>query len=109
MTAKFTFEGLFSPIFTPYLPNGIANHDAVLGGITSGGSLGENFARSDEEAHLRMRFAKERITGGLLSVRMLQQSGKSAQYIKHRLIMVGIALCGTLFPVLNKPKLRLGA
>ena len=120
MTPIFTFEGLYSPTITPYMPSGISKHavqadlmehqfDAGLHGTISSGSVGGNYARDHENRHSRARFTKERVAGSPPLVRMLQQGGKAAQHINHRLTKAGRALCGMVPSTLEKPKLGLGA
>ncbi len=76
MTPIFRFEGIYTPIITPLLPDGSFNHAALadqvenlieagVHGIISGGSTGENYAQTVEERLALARFTHERIRGRL--------------------------------------------
>jgi 4-hydroxy-tetrahydrodipicolinate synthase len=71
-TAK--FEGLYTPIITPYRDDLLIDWDALTAviesliaagthGIISGGSTGEYYAQSLDERLAIAKFAKERIAG----------------------------------------------
>lgn len=74
MTPIFTFEGIYTPIITPLMPNGSFNLDVLadqvahlidagVHGIISGGSTGENYAQTVEERLSLAGFTKEQING----------------------------------------------
>ena len=74
MTHRFIFEGIYTPIITPLLPDGSFNFDALadqidhlveagVHGIISGGSTGEYYAQTVEERLDLARFTRERIAG----------------------------------------------
>ncbi|WP_282610041.1 dihydrodipicolinate synthase family protein [Pelagibius sp. Alg239-R121] len=71
------FEGIYTPIMTPFHDDGTINWDAYaeviewqiesgVDGIIVGGSTGEFYALSKEERLEQFRFAKERIAGRAL-------------------------------------------
>lgn len=74
MTPIFKFEGIYTPIVTPLLPDGSYNKDALadqvehlvstgVHGIISGGSTGENYAQTVEDRLMLAKFTRERIKG----------------------------------------------
>ncbi|KEJ89250.1 dihydrodipicolinate synthase family protein [Sulfitobacter donghicola] len=76
MTPIFKFEGIYTPLVTPLLPDGSFNFDALadqiehlieagVHGVISGGSTGENYAQSVSERIELARFTKERLKGRL--------------------------------------------
>jgi 4-hydroxy-tetrahydrodipicolinate synthase len=69
-----TFEGIYTPIITPYDGDGAIDKDALadmvdhlveagVNGIISGGSTGENYTQTVEERLELARFTHERIKG----------------------------------------------
>lgn len=76
MSPIFKFEGIYTPLVTPYHADGSINWDAladVIGflvdkgvhGMISGGSTGENYAQTVAERVDIARFSSERIKGRL--------------------------------------------
>ena len=76
MKPVFTFEGIYTPVVTPYLPDLSPDWDALsavienlidkgVHGLIMGGSTGENYAQTVEERIELARFAKDRIAGRL--------------------------------------------
>ncbi|KIN77947.1 dihydrodipicolinate synthase family protein [Sulfitobacter mediterraneus] len=76
MTPIFQFEGIYTPIVTPLLPDGSFNRDGLadqvehligagVHGIISGGSTGENYAQTVEQRLDLAQFTKDRIKGRL--------------------------------------------
>jgi 4-hydroxy-tetrahydrodipicolinate synthase len=74
MTPIFKFEGIYTPLVTPYSPNGEVDWDALadvidwlidrgVHGMISGGSTGENYAQTVAERVEIACFSKERIKG----------------------------------------------
>ncbi|MGX9351131.1 dihydrodipicolinate synthase family protein [Shimia sp. W99] len=74
MTPIFRFDGIYTPVVTPYLPNGNVNWDALaeviaflldhgVHGVISGGSTGENYAQTVAERVEIARFTKAQIKG----------------------------------------------
>ena len=74
MTPIFKFEGIYTPIVTPLLPDGSYNKDALadqvehlisagVNGIISGGSTGENYAQSVDDRLMLAKFTQECIKG----------------------------------------------
>ena len=74
MTPIFRFDGIYTPLVTPYLSNGGVNRDTLadliehlidvgVHGLISGGSTGENYAQTIEERIELARFTQERIAG----------------------------------------------
>ena len=74
MTPIFRFDGIYTPVITPYHPDVSVNHDALsdviehliaagVHGIISGGSTGENYAQTVQERVDLARFTHERIKG----------------------------------------------
>lgn len=74
MNPIFKFEGIYTPIITPYLDDGQINWDALgdmieyligagVHGIISGGSTGENYTQSIPERLELARFTIEKING----------------------------------------------
>jgi 4-hydroxy-tetrahydrodipicolinate synthase len=74
MTPIFRFEGIYTPVVTPYHANFEVNWDAFgdvienliakgVHGLIMGGSTGENYAQTVAERVDLARFAKERIKG----------------------------------------------
>lgn len=75
-TPIFQFNGIYTPLVTPYLADGSVNWDALsdviemliaagVHGMISGGSTGENYAQTVPERVEIARFSKERIAGRL--------------------------------------------
>lgn len=76
MTPIFKFEGIYTPLVTPLLPDGSFNLDALdaqiehlvaagVHGVISGGSTGENYAQSVPERVQLAQYTKERLRGRL--------------------------------------------
>ncbi len=76
MTPIFRFEGIYTPVVTPYHPDGQVNWDALaevieflvaegVHGLISGGSTGENYAQTMPERIEIARFTAERLKGRL--------------------------------------------
>ena len=76
MTPIFKFEGIYTPLVTPLLPDGSFNMDALdaqiehlvaagVHGVISGGSTGENYAQSVAERVELAQFTKEQLKGRL--------------------------------------------
>ncbi|WP_420395895.1 dihydrodipicolinate synthase family protein [Nioella sp.] len=76
MTPIFRFEGIYTPVVTPFLDDYSVNWDALadvidsliedgVHGLISGGSTGENYAQTVEERLEVARFTKDRIKGRL--------------------------------------------
>ena len=76
MKPVFEFEGIYTPIVTPYDAEGAVDHDALaevvdylvaagVHGIISGGSTGENYTQTVEERLSLARFTKERLNSRL--------------------------------------------
>ena len=74
MTAIFQFNGIYTPIITPYHDDGTVHWDALadavdyllaagVHGIISGGSTGENYTQTVAERIALAEFVKSRITG----------------------------------------------
>ncbi|SFN35695.1 4-hydroxy-tetrahydrodipicolinate synthase [Roseovarius lutimaris] len=74
MTPIFRFEGIYTPIITPYFEDGRPNLEALtetiefliasgVNGIITGGSTGENYAQTLAERVDLARFSYERIKG----------------------------------------------
>ncbi|SFL42683.1 dihydrodipicolinate synthase family protein [Shimia aestuarii] len=74
MTPIFRFDGIYTPVVTPYLPDGNVNWDALaeviaflldhgVHGMISGGSTGENYAQTVSERVEIARFTKAQIKG----------------------------------------------
>jgi len=72
MTPIFKFEGIYTPLVTPYFEDGSVNWDALadvidfliekgVHGMISGGSTGENYAQTVAERIEIARFSRERI------------------------------------------------
>ena len=70
----FRFEGIYTPVVTPYHTDGSANFDALgeviefligagVHGLISGGSTGENYAQTVEERIALAEFTKDRAAG----------------------------------------------
>lgn len=76
MNPIFRFEGIYTPVVTPYHSDGAVNWDALndvidyliengVHGLISGGSTGENYAQTVEERLELARFTHERLKGRL--------------------------------------------
>ena len=76
MTPIMKFEGIYTPIITPYDVNGAVLFDALaeivdhlvaagVHGVISGGSTGENYSQTVEERLELARFTHERLKGRL--------------------------------------------
>ena len=76
MIPIFKFEGIYTPLVTPLLPDGSFNMEALdaqieylvaagVHGLISGGSTGENYAQSVAERVQLAQFTKERLKGRL--------------------------------------------
>jgi 4-hydroxy-tetrahydrodipicolinate synthase len=76
MTPIFKFEGIYTPLVTPLLPDGSFNMDALadqiehliaagVHGLISGGSTGENYAQTVDERLVLAEFTKDRLKGRL--------------------------------------------
>jgi len=76
MTPIFKFEGIYTPVVTPYFPDGSPNWDALaevieflishgVHGLITGGSTGENYAQSVAERIEVAQFTKEQNKGRL--------------------------------------------
>lgn len=74
MTPIFTFEGIYTPVVTPYRDDGAVNWDALgevidflvdsgVHGLISGGSTGENYTQTVAERVDLARFTRERLDG----------------------------------------------
>ncbi len=74
MTPIFQFEGIYTPVVTPFAADGAVNFDALadvieylieagVHGVISGGSTGENYAQPVAERLEVARFTKDRIGG----------------------------------------------
>lgn len=74
MTPIFTFEGIYTPVVTPYHEDGSPNWDALadvidllvdkgVHGLISGGSTGENYAQTVDERLELARFTHEHLKG----------------------------------------------
>ena len=73
MTPIFRFEGIYTPVVTPYLADGTVNWDALsdvidylidagVHGLISGGSTGENYAQTVPERIEIAKFTYDKIT-----------------------------------------------
>ena len=73
MTPIFRFEGIYTPVVTPYLADGTVNWDALsdvidylidagVHGLISGGSTGENYAQTVAERIEIAQFTNDKIT-----------------------------------------------
>ncbi len=76
MTPIFNFDGIYTPVVTPYHGDGTVHWDGLadvieyliaagVHGLISGGSTGENYAQTVAERVEIARFTKERINGRL--------------------------------------------
>lgn len=76
MTPIFRFDGIYTPVVTPYHPDGSVNWDSLadvieflieagVHGLISGGSTGENYAQTVAERVEIAQFTRERIKGRL--------------------------------------------
>ncbi|UWQ56291.1 dihydrodipicolinate synthase family protein [Leisingera caerulea] len=76
MTPIFRFEGIYTPVVTPYHEDGSVNWDAQadvieylvengVHGLISGGSTGENYAQTVEERLELARFTHDQLKGRL--------------------------------------------
>ena len=76
MTPIFNFDGIYTPVVTPYHADGSVNWDALadviefligagVHGLISGGSTGENYAQTVAERVEIAQFTKDRIKGRL--------------------------------------------
>ncbi|MCF6431459.1 MULTISPECIES: dihydrodipicolinate synthase family protein [unclassified Leisingera] len=76
MTPIFRFEGIYTPVVTPYHEDGSVNWDAQaevieylvengVHGLISGGSTGENYAQTVEERLELAKFTHEQLKGRL--------------------------------------------
>ena len=76
MTPIFNFDGIYTPVVTPYQADGSVNWDSLadviefligagVHGLISGGSTGENYAQTVAERVEIARFTKDRIKGRL--------------------------------------------
>ena len=76
MTPIMRFDGIFTPVVTPYAPDGSVNHDALaevidylveagVQGLISGGSTGENYTQTVAERLELARFTHRRLAGRL--------------------------------------------
>ncbi|WP_159587678.1 dihydrodipicolinate synthase family protein [Chelativorans xinjiangense] len=76
MTFRFTLEGIYTPVVTPFDEKGAFDLDALadvvehlvekgVHGIISGGSTAENYSQTVEERLLLTRFIKDRLDGRL--------------------------------------------
>jgi len=76
MTPIFSFDGIYTPVVTPYFEDGSVNWDALgdvidflidkgVNGLISGGSTGENYAQTVVERVEVARFTHERLAGRL--------------------------------------------
>lgn len=74
MTTRFAFEGIYTPVVTPYSDDGGADLSALaevieflisagVHGIISGGSTGENYAQTVDERIVLAEFTKNQING----------------------------------------------
>ncbi len=74
MTPIFRFEGIYTPVVTPYAADGGVNWDALaevidylveqgVHGLISGGSTGENYAQNVDERLELARFTHEQLKG----------------------------------------------
>ena len=74
MTPIFRFDGIYTPVVTPYLPDGTVNWDALsdvidylvdagVHGLISGGSTGENYAQTVQERIEIAQFTRDKIAG----------------------------------------------
>ena len=76
MTPIFRFDGIYTPVVTPYHADGTPNWDALsdvieflvskgVHGLISGGSTGENYAQTVPERIELARFTKDQLKGRL--------------------------------------------
>lgn len=76
MTPIFKFEGIYTPVVTPYFEDGTPNWDALaevieflishgVHGLITGGSTGENYAQTVAERIEVAQFTKDRMKGRL--------------------------------------------
>ncbi|WP_170605406.1 dihydrodipicolinate synthase family protein [Ruegeria arenilitoris] len=76
MTPLFKFDGIYTPVVTPYHTNGSINWDALsdvieflvvngVHGLISGGSTGENYSQTVSERLELAAFTQERLKGRL--------------------------------------------
>ncbi len=74
MTPIFRFEGIYTPVVTPYAADGSVNWDALavvidylveqgVHGLISGGSTGENYAQTVDERLQLAQFTHEQLKG----------------------------------------------
>jgi len=74
MTPIFRFDGIYTPLVTPYLADGTVNRDALsdviehlisagVHGLISGGSTGENYAQTVAERIEITRFTYQQVKG----------------------------------------------
>ncbi|SHJ13957.1 4-hydroxy-tetrahydrodipicolinate synthase [Shimia gijangensis] len=79
MTPIFRFEGIYTPVVTPFHADGSVNYDALsdvieqlidkgVHGLISGGSTGENYAQTVAERLEVARFTKDQIKGRLPTI-----------------------------------------
>lgn len=71
---RFEFKGIYTPVVTPYAPDGSVDYDALgqviawliaegVHGLITGGSTGENYAQTVEERIAIATFTKEQVNG----------------------------------------------
>ena len=76
MSPIFTFDGIYTPVVTPYAEDGTVHWDRLAGvvdwlvdngvnGLITGGSTGENYAQTVAERIEIARFSQERLAGRL--------------------------------------------
>ena len=76
MTPIFNFDGIYTPVVTPYFEDGEVNWDALsdvidfliekgVHGLISGGSTGENYAQTVSERMELAKFTHAKIAGKL--------------------------------------------
>ena len=76
MTPRMVLEGIYTPLITPFHPDGTVDHDALAAvvehliaagvhGLISGGSTGENYAQTVEERLEIARFVTRQTAGRL--------------------------------------------
>jgi 4-hydroxy-tetrahydrodipicolinate synthase len=74
MTFAMTFEGIYTPVITPYTEDGEIDRDAFVAmiehlvaagvhGLINGGSTGENYTQTVDERVELARFTPDRIAG----------------------------------------------
>ena len=114
MTPLFRFDGIYTPVITPYHADGTVNHDALgaviehliasgVHGIITGGSTGENYAQTVAErvelARLTHDMIRGRVplvmgTGAMLtsdSIALAQAGREIGAQLDHYILVFAVA------------------